>query len=425
MAKKAWARPDSAALEALLAAEGGSLAGVMLRLAWRQGLSRDELRQLTWNDVSFSGAQILLPDRMIPLEAETAAVLRERYELWGSESSFVVPSERDRGQLTPESISRLARRALDGAGLTGVSLVDLRKDFIIRQLAEHDWPYAARVSGVSAPTLYAKFAPYMTAGQKSQRAPEAIDEFRLWKVLQSEGRSQAGLTLWMTWKMGLSVKEILALTWDQVDFERNIIRLEAREVPIGSTLRRLLWETWEENREVPDRHVLLTPNSRRPLDQPRLSKLVRTALIRGGIENLTLRDLNKEERHEREDSLLLRYAMEKGSISRREAMELLGLQKVAAYERLRRLTEEGRLTRIGGKYYLTGTVVPPEEQYEVLRRHLEGSGGAYRQELAEVLQVGPRQCSLILRHLVEEGRLVQRSQRYYLPQEEKPVASQS
>ena len=43
-------------------------------------------------------------------------------------------------------------------------------------------------------------------------------------------------------------------------------------------------------------------------------------------------------------------------------MELLGLSRTAAYARLRRLTEEHRLIRIGGKYYLPGTVVPPEEQ---------------------------------------------------------------
>ena len=106
------------------------------------------------------------------------------------------------------------------------------------------------------------------------------------------------------------------------------------------------------------------------------------------------------------------------AVTRREAMDILGLQKVASYERLRRLTEQRKLVRVGSKYYLTGTVVPPEEQYEVIRKHLERVDGAYRQELAELLHVKARQCTLILKHMVEDGKLIQIGQRYFLPSEE-------
>lgn len=402
-----------------------NMEGIILRLAWKQGLSREEIRQLTWNDISFSGGKIILPDRLIPMEGETQACLQARYDFRGSVSPFVVISERCRRQLLPESISRLARSALDREGLTGVSLSDLRRDFIICQLEEHDWPYVARVSGVAGPTLYAKFSEYMTPKREAvpgEKAPAPqVDEFRLWKVLQAEGSSPVGLTLWLTWKLGVQVRDIVALTWEQVDLENSVLHLADRDVPFNSTVRRLLQETQERSRDVPDRHVLLTPNSKRPIDQPRLSKLVRTALIRGGMEDITLRDLNREEKHEREDGLLLRYAAEKGSITRREVMDTLGLQKVSAYERLRRLTEQRKLVRVGSKYYLTGTVVPPEEQYGVVRGHLEKVSGAYRQELAELLHVESRQCTLILKHMVEEGKLVQVGQRYFLPSEE-PVS---
>ncbi len=414
MGKDTLGRPDKAAMARILANNQSNMEGIVLRLAWKQGLTREEIRQLTWNDISFSTGQIVLADRLIPLDEETQACLQARYDFRGSVSPFVVISERCRRQMLPESISRIARSALDQEGLAGISLADLRRDFIICQLEEHDWPYAARVSGVSAPTLYAKFSAYMTP--KKAVFPQ-VDEFRLWKVLQSEGNSPVGLTLWLAWKMGVPVRDIVSLTWNQVDFDRDVIRLEDRAVPFGSTVRRLLQETLEENRDIPDRHVLLTPNSRKPIDQPRLSKLVRTALIRGGLEDVTLRDLNREEKHEREDGLLLRYAAEKGAVTRREVMDLLGLQKVSAYERLRRLTEQRKLVRVGAKYYLTGTVVPPEEQYEVVRRHLEQVDGAYRQELAELLHVEARQCTLILKHMVEEGKLVQIGQRYFLPSE--------
>ena len=138
-------------------------------------------------------------------------------------------------------------------------------------------------------------------------------------------------------------------------------------------------------------------------------------LIRGGMEHISLGDLCREERRENEDARLLAYAAEKGTISRSEAMSLLGLSKVAAYERLRQLAERGKLVRVGGKYYPAGQVVPPEEQYDVIRTFLEQSGPAYRQDLAALLHIGDRQCALILKHMVEDGRLVQAGQRYALP----------
>ena len=52
--------------------------------------------------------------------------------------------------------------------------------------------------------------------------------------------------------------------------------------------------------------------------------MVRTALIRGGMEHISLGDLCREERRENEDARLLAYAAEKGTISRSEAMSLLG-----------------------------------------------------------------------------------------------------
>ena len=65
--------------------------------------------------------------------------------------------------------------------------------------------------------------------------------------------------------------------------------------------------------------------------------------------------------------------------------------------------------------YLDIEVVPPEERYDVIRTFLEQSGPAYRQDLAALLHIGDRQCALILKHMVEDGRLVQAGQRYALP----------
>ena len=410
-------------MERLLEKAGHTTAGVILRLAWCQGLTREEIQQLTWADVALFEQQIHLPDRVVPLEEETCACLRAQYRQMGERSPFVVVSDRLRKQMPPESISRLARTALDREGLVSVSLMDLRHDFIIRQLETHDWPYVARVSGISVHTLYAKFSGYLPRDRRrpAEDRDAEVDAFLLWKLLQAEGGSPVGLALWMSWKLGMQAREIVALTWSQVDLDRGVIHLPDRDLTLGITLRRLLRTAQNRRREGDDPHVLLAPNSRRPIDQPRLSKLVRTALIRGGLETVSLGDLCREERREGEDARLLVYAAEKGAISRSEAMSILGLSKVAAYERLRQLTASGRLVRVGTKYYPAGQVVPPEEQYGVIREFLTQSGPAYRQDLAALLHIGDRQCALILKHMVEAGRLVRTGQRYALPVEEKAI----
>ena len=93
------------------------------------------------------------------------------------------------------------------------------------------------------------------------------------------------------------------------------------------------------------------------------------------------------------------------------------LSKGQAHVRLHRLTEQNKLIRIGTTYYLPGTVVPPEEHYEIIRGLLEEQGGAYRQDIAERLRIEPRKCSWILSQFVREGKLSKTGQLYTLPQE--------
>jgi hypothetical protein len=88
---------------------------------------------------------------------------------------------------------------------------------------------------------------------------------------------------------------------------------------------------------------------------------------------------------------------------------------VQAHAYLDRLINKGKLVRVGAKCYLAGTIVPPEEHYEVLRAHLETVGIAYRAELADLLHIEGRQCHVVLRKLVEEGKLVRKGQMYSLP----------
>ena len=317
---------------------------------------------------------------------------------------------------SPEGvILRLARQVLDRWGQTAVRLMDLRHDWIIRQLADKDWPAVARVSGVEVPALQTRFAAYAPEKKAPRRSAAHVDEFKLWKVLQAERDTPAGLALWLAWQLGLQAQEIVALTWDQVD--GDCLRLPDREVPLTNALRRILEDT---RRRAPagEPHVLLTEHSRKPVDLPRLSRMTRAALIRGGMEDVLLRDLRRDEGREDEDARLLSLAAARGVLDRGDVMDLLGLSKTAAYARLRRLTERKKLVRIGGKYYLPGEVVPPEKHLETIRAYLEKAGFAYRQDIADLLHIQRKQCALILRRMVERGELAQSGQKYYLPRNE-------
>ena len=416
-------RLDEASLRRLLEREQTGPEALVLRLAWLEGLTREEIAALTWGQVSFLDDRLELPDRMVPLDREVRSLLwklreaREAREEPGD--PHVLLSARERKPMRLESISRIARLALDRGGMKDVRRLDLRYDWIIRCLDRMDWPEAARISGVEVATLQLRFSASAPARKAPKPPPVQVDEFKLWKLLQTERSTAAGLAMWLGWQLGLQAQEMIALTWEQVDFQEGVLRLPDRCVVITSALRRILEEEYRRRLPEEDPHVLLTEQSRKPLDLPRLSRLTRAALIRGGLERVTLRDLKRDDCRDMEDERILQRALEQGFVSRGDVSEVLGLSKTATYARLRRLTEHGRLVRVGGKYYLPGTVVPPERHREVILEYLAEAGFAYRQDIVELLHIQPKQCTLVLRRMVEEETLIQLGQRYFLPGQEK------
>ena len=415
-------RLDEGALRRLLEREQSGPEAVVLRLAWLQGLTREEIAALTWDQVSFLDGRLELPDRMVPLDGEVRAFLWKLHEAKEAREEpgdpHVLLSARERKPMRLESVSRIARQALDRGGLRDVRLLDLRYDWIIRCLDRMDWPEAARISGVEVATLQLRFSASAPARKAPKPPPAQLDEFKLWKLLQAERDTAAGLAMWLGWQLGLQAQEMISLTWKQVDFQEGILRLPDRSVSMTSAVRRIFEEERRRRKPGEDPHVLLTEQSRKPLDLPRLSRITRTALIRGGLERVTLRDLRRDDGRDAEDERVLQRALERGFVSRGDVSELLGLSKTATYSRLRRLTELGRLVRVGGKYYLPGTVVPPEQHRETVLKYLAQEGFAYRQDIVDLLHIQPKQCTLLLHRMVEEGTLVQIGQKYFLPQRE-------
>jgi len=397
------------------------IAGTILLLAWKMGLYREEIHHLKWSDISFEEKLLHLPNRTVPMDDEIVAFLQERKNRRKDSLAEVAVSDRRRTHMLPQSISRVAREALDEVGLSDITLVELRHDFVIRQLEQHDWPYVARISGATVGTLYTNYSNYVrkTGGKSAKTETFPVDEQKLWNVIQAEGTSSEGLALWMSWKLHLNAGEIISLTWDQIDLEKAIIHFSDRSLPVEKDLMVRLFEVKAGRRPDADPHVLLTPQSQRPYDFARISRGVRTVLIRGGLEDITLRDIARMEEREEVSDTIMKYATENGSITRNEIMEILSVTKPQAYKRLQRLIESGQLVKVGAKYYPAGAVVPPERQYEVIRAHLEMMKSAYCQEIADLLRIGNRQCSWILRNMVEEGKLNRKGQMYVLPEAKK------
>ena len=236
--------------------------------------------------------------------------------------------------------------------------------------------------------------------------------FKLWKILQAEKDTPAGLVLWLTWSMGLTAKNIVSLTWDQVDLEKNLIHLPEGEVPLTAAAKRILAKRLQKRTE--DLHVLLSAESKKPMDVSRVSRITRTALIRGGMENWTLRDLWTRYEKSNWEQKITEAIRRSGPITRSQIMELYGQTKSAAYQRLRAMLDKGLLVRVGYKYYLPDSVVPPERQQEALYEYLKKEGFACRKDITTALQIETEQCSALLKHEVDSGNLIKVGQKYYL-----------
>lgn len=411
-------RPDPAAMERILTRFPYSPEGAILRLAWLEGLSREEIAALTWDQVQFEDNALTLPDRTVPLAPSAEDCLRERHRLYAQRDPHVIISDRYQRPMPPESVSRLARTALDTEGQK-VSLKDLRQDFVIRQLQTHDWTYAARVSGMAVSTLRGSFSQYFQERQSAAPELPPDSEYLLWRIVQQEGSSVVGLALWMGWKLQMQPGEIASLTWGQVDFDQNLIRLPDRTVSMGSRLRRLLLDAWDRRKDPTEPRVFTAPTTGRPMDLSRLTTVTRTALIRGGLEHVNLRNLHTWVRQGDRAQLLMAQAEEQGWLTREAVMERLGVSKSTARQYLLELREAGRLVRVGTRYYPAGAVADPDDHLDIIRAYLQEHGTGRRQDFIRLLGLEPEQGTLLLRRLTDRGELVLSGRHYTLPEQEK------
>lgn len=241
------------------------------------------------------------------------------------------------------------------------------------------------------------------------------DEAAMQRVFARISGGAAEVVLRLAWLQGLHRAEITALRWDQVDFARNLLRLPGGEVSMGSRLRRMLSETLARRKDPAEERVFTSPATGRPMERAQLTAAARTALLRGGLEGVSLRDLCAEGRRADQSRMLAEQAAAQGWLERGDVMRLLGVSRTAARQQLLRLREAGVLVRVGERYYPAGAVTPPEEQLAVIQTYLREHGSGRRQDFLRLLNVSPAQGTQILRRLTARGELILTGRRYTLP----------
>ena len=371
-------------------------AETILRLARQAGLRRREIQTLTWGQVDLVEWKLCLPDRTVPMELDLAMHLLPLGE-GKAPGDSVAASRRSGEALTPQTISHLARAALTAAGEAEVCLADLRNAYAAERLnAGEDWQSVSRLTGMSAAALRALGGEVTTRSRRA--APPAVKSAAIEELIRAEGTSPAGIAIALAWRRGLGLEEIAALRWSGVE-----------EIAPDADTRQLLASLRPEG----DGFVLSTRTGK-PYDLSRLSRLVRAALVRHGLDDVTLRDLRHLRGTEDVEAVLLHLAADREGVSLREAQETLGGADTALRRSFKRLTDQGKLVRVGLRYYLPAAVVPPQEQEAAVLDHLRREGFAYRQDIARLLRISPAQCRGVLGRLTAAGKIRQENQRYTL-----------
>ncbi len=417
--QNSFQRPDPEKVDRAIRYYHADPVGIVLRLAWRAGLSRGEIHALTWYQVHPAEGLLRLPDRDVPLEPELVRALEEWRDRCGKYSSYVAYSPRSKRHMAPQSMSTLVKSALESMGLEGVSLRELRLDYMLRTAQEHGVTHMLRVAGVPLSTYNRSLAALFRANgvehgarrddEKNARASAAPGEaersYRLWQIMQREKHSPGGLALWLTRQLGLSIADITTLTWADVDLDAGVLRAGAREYPLTRSVQTILKEELALRRPEDDPHLVLSPESRRALTSDRLSVLVREALIRGGIGDLSAVDLRREFETEHQWRQVRAWLDSHGSITPGQAAELLSVSAPAAWNRLQSMERLGHLAHIGHKYYPADKTPSPERLRAELLDYISRKGSISCAEAEARFGIPSRQIGYYLRSMVKRGEL--------------------
>lgn len=397
MSQNEFNRPDAKAIKEALVKYQCTATAVVIRLAWQAGLLRNEIANLRWNQVDLSAGKIYLPHRIVPIEESLHTFLHQLYTTAPSRNATVLLSDRGKHPIKPQSISRLVRQAMNYLGQPDIRLIDLRHDYIINQLKSRDWQEVSRIAGVGARAMKLHFGNYLPHNLSLRANPESgkINSKLLNALLEKEGTSPVGLAIALTWKMGLSLTDIVSLTWEQVENLTCPVEVTALLAQVKRT---------------GDNHVLLSPKARKPYDKPQLSRLIRHSLVKAGLDDVSLIDIYQDFL----ETQIMEYIATNKTISRSEAAKLLSVSAGTAHHLLEKMHQQKKIMQVGNRYYSSDTVVSPSQQHTVIITYLKNHDYVQRRDVADLLGLMVRQCEPILQGMVDNGTLIKQHRKYYL-----------
>lgn len=375
-------------MEAIVAQEGLSRNGILLRLAWQAGLSRQELQGITWEQVDLMQGWLQLPGRRIALCGDLFVALGQ-WQGCCDATPWVLPGRE--GALPLTSISRLAQQTLQRHGLEGVRLADLRHDYIIAQLHHRSWGAMGRELAMDEGALRKAYGAYVTP-PREKNLPSAN---ALAHLLATSPSHLGTLAVGLAWHMGWAPKTLLALTWQQL----SVKTVPSDLAPLVQQLR-------------PSHGGGLVFGDIAPTT---LSRLARQTLVPYGLEGVTLQTLSKYRKTQGQRQRVEGYLQTQISLTAQEGQSLLGLDKSATYRLMQGWVAEGVLVQVGTHYY-HGAIVPPvADHIPLVLAQVQRKRVLYVSDVVALLHIRPKQCQQLLQSLVKDGHFLGTGSRYELP----------
>lgn len=444
-------QPGSSEMQRLLSHEDCTPAGTILRLAWYCGLLRNEITFLLWGQVDLKIMQIVLPDRKVPLIYEMVLYLSRLFERNAVYSEYVLISQKKSAPMAEQSVSALARKALDNYGQINVRLNDLRCDYIIRALKKYHWEYVSYISGVNLTALQEHYMPFICNDDviRNDERTEITNDVRmaLLDFIKNEGTSMVGLCIRFGWEMGIPVQTLPILTWSNIDFEKAAAVFDDRIIDISDDFLQLL-QNAKDAQDGEYNYIILNEYKRKPTNSIYIQKAVQQALINSGLLGITLStlqydywrhhysDLRKllntgdslevsselysvpknfpSELIKPSDDKLINYLRDNGSANCKTLKATLGLTEKELSLLLKKCQDEGKVVRVGFSYFLPDVAVRREKHKETILDYVEKHQPVTSAELTELLRlVDRRQIYWIINPIIKSGELIRVSKDKY------------
>lgn len=171
---------------------------------------------------------------------------------------------------------------------------------------------------------------------------------------------------------------------------------------MGSRLRRMLSETLARRKDPAEERVFTSPATGRPMERTQLTAAARTALLRGGLEGVSLRDLCAEGRRADQSRMLAEQAAAQGWLERGDVMRLLGVSRTAARQQLLPAAGSGG-TGARGRAVLPCGRGDAAGGAAGCDPNVSAEHGAAAVRFSRLLNVSPAQGTQILRRLTARG----------------------